>query len=122
AQHRGIWPVAQGFGRVVARVEDEGHAELFEPPANAARVVTAEPQIDHRRRQRGMLGHVQRLAQLAGADYPGPRTMQLLFQLQRDERLFLDNEDRAPAERKSVHETTPCWDERTLAHSRPAGL
>jgi hypothetical protein len=57
-----------------------------------------------------MLDHVQRIPELTNAKHFGSGVPQPFFYFECSKRLGLDNKDRAPAERKSVHETTPCWD------------
>src|SRR5581483_10345780 len=80
----------------------------------------AHAQIDHRRRQGRMLGEVEGLAELGGSVDPGSGAMQMVDELAGNVGLFLDDEDRAPTERKATHGTTPLL--RRAAFSPTAGI
>jgi hypothetical protein len=63
-----------------------------------------------------MLGHKQRISKLMSAEHLGASLAQLCFHVECSKGLGLDNKNRAPAKRRTIHLYYPNLDGRTLAH------
>ena len=89
----------------VSSVQDEGDTPLFQTHARRTGVIVSETEVDDRGRETIVPGEGNRIGQSSGRQDDGTRLLERCDKVERNDRLILDDEDRATGKVRALHNT-----------------